>query len=620
MFRKSIRFKLIALLLIAVMLPNGVSITVSYFYTKASVTEKSIRENTNYLTLGGSNLQSYFTGIHELAMSIYSGINIPDSLYTAILSAKPHDLPDAGPIEDLKRNVFSSQLLNMFQSNKDIYQIHLFVNANKQSNTLLKGFFRREYNDSYRPPVAPSGKVEPYIEVSHPDHRYGMKSGIPNLKPGLIEVFSAHYPIYRTPSDEAMGYLSIDFRLSELEEISKSMNEPGSEQIFLLNEQGEALYSSDPDLIGKTIKAGWSKVSSTEDDGHFSWKDESFEGIVFYRAIQSPLFKGYLLKLVPYDNLYGDARTITRITTGIGILFLIIGMIAAILISIRFTNPIKRLISFTQKVQIGDMEAQVEVVTEDEFGILTRKINNMTQTINNLILKEYKLELANKSNQLKALQAQINPHFLYNALQSIATMSLKYKALEVYERICALGSMMRYTMATGINTVTLQEEVEHAENYLMLQKERFGEENLEVHIDIAEETRMQAVPKMILQPLVENIFKHAFEDGIVNGRIRVHIISRLDEAGNLSIAVSDNGKKLPPERVLEMESAINAEMRNEIEQIGLRNVLARLRLYFGKEASLTMRGHEKGGLTVSLWIPTENYESMEADKGESTDR
>ncbi|WP_230202501.1 sensor histidine kinase [Paenibacillus ihumii] len=584
------------------------------------MTEKSIRENTNYLTLGGANLQSYFTGIHELAMSIYSGINIPDSLYTAILSAKPHDLPDAGPIEDLKRNVFSSQLLNMFQSNKDIYQIHLFVNANKQSNTLLKGFFRREYNDSYRPPVSPSGKVEPYIEVSHPDHRYGMKSGIPNLKPGLIEVFSAHYPIYRTPSDEAMGYLSIDFRLSELEEISKSMNEQGAEQIFLLNEQGEALYSSDPDLIGKTIKAGWSKVPSEEEDGHFSWKDERFEGIVFYRAIQSPLFKGYLLKLVPYDNLYGDAKTITRITTGIGILFLIIGMIAAILISIRFTNPIKRLISFTQKVQTGDMEARVEVVTEDEFGILTRKINNMTQTINNLILKEYKLEIANKSNQLKALQAQINPHFLYNALQSIATMSLKYKALEVYERICALGSMMRYTMATGINTVTLQEEVEHAEHYLMLQKERFGEENLEVHFDIAEETRMQAVPKMILQPLVENIFKHAFEDGIVSGRIRVHMVSRLDEAGNLSIAVSDNGRKLPPERVLEMESAINAEIRNEIEQIGLRNVLARLRLYFGKEASLTMRGHEKGGLTVSLWIPTKNYISMEADKGESTDR
>lgn len=619
MFRKSIRFKLIALLLFAVILPTGVSITVSYFYTKASVTEKSIRENTNYLNLGASNLQSYFKGIHELALSIYSGINIPNSLYTSILSAKPHHLQDADSNEDVNRNVFSSQLLNMFQSNKDIYQIHLFVNANKQSNTLLKGFFRREYNDSYRPSVSPSGKMEPFIEITHPDHRYGMKSGIPNLKPGSIEVFSAHYPIYRTPSDEVMGYFSIDFRLSELEEIAKAMYHLGSEQIFLLNEQGGALYSSDPDLIGKTIKAGWSQVSSQEDYGHYSWKDENFEGIVFYRAIESPLFNGYLLKLVPYDNLYGDARAITRITTGIGMLFLIVGMIAAIFISIRFTNPIKRIISFTQKVQIGDMDAQVEVATEDEFGILTRKINDMTQTINNLILKEYKLEIANKSNQLKALQAQINPHFLYNALQSIATLSLRYKALEVYERICALGSMMRYTMATGVNTVTLQEELEHVEHYLMLQEERFGNEYLEIHFDVAEETRNQAVPKMILQPLVENVFKHAFDDGIVNGPIRVRIVSHLDEAGNLMIAVSDNGKKLPPEKVREMELAINVETRNEMEQIGLRNVLARLRLYFGKEASLTMRGHDNGGLTVTLWIPTGNCGIMEADKSESTD-
>lgn len=289
---------------------------------------------------------------------------------------------------------------------------------------------------------------------------------------------------------------------------------------------------------------------------------------------------------------------------GIGLLFLLIGGITAVLISVGFTRPIKKLIQFTQKVQTGQLDAQMDVEREDEFGLLTRKITGMTRTINDLIVKEYRLELANTTNQLKALQAQVNPHFLYNALQSIASLSLRYNAPQVYELIYSLGSMMRYSMNTERTQVPLRDEIEHVGNYVILMKERFGEENLQLVTEATEEALETVLPKMILQPLVENIFKHGFTDGIHQAEIG--ITCKLEGESRLVLSVKDNGKGMSPERLGEITAGLRSSGRPEDEQIGLYNVLARLRLQFGSGAGMTLENNQEGqGVTVTLIIPLE---------------
>lgn len=433
------------------------------------------------------------------------------------------------------------------------------------------------------------------------DHQYGVKSGFPNLKPGSVPVFTAHFPIYRTPSDSVLADLSIDYTLEELEGIVKSMYNSDTERLYVLNEQGQALFASDPDWVGKTINTGWSRLPGDSESGHFTWKKDGFQGIVMYRQIKDPLFSGSIIKLVPYEDLYGDARVITRFNMGIGVLFLLIGGLSAVLISIGFTRPIKKLIHFTQKVQIGQLDAHMDAEREDEFGLLTRKITGMTRTINDLIVKEYRLELANKTNQLKALQAQVNPHFLYNALQSIASLSLRYNAPKVYDLIYSLGSMMRYSMNTERTQVPLRDEIEHVQNYVILQTERFGEENLRLEIHAAEEALDLIVPKMILQPIVENIFKHGFADGIREGVIRIDCT--LEEQSRLILAVKDNGKGISAARLEEITAGLRSSGQSENEEIGLYNVLARLRLQFGSEAELTLENEAGQGVTVTLILP-----------------
>ncbi|QSF44535.1 sensor histidine kinase [Paenibacillus tianjinensis] len=603
MFRNSIRTRLMALVLLASVIPSGISVTFSYLYTKQSVTEQSVRQNTKLLTLGEGNLSSYFSGMNQRALSLYSGINVPSSFYTSLLTAKdPADLP-AGTAAPDNRAIISTQMYNLFLSDQNTFQIHLYIRAAKQSNLLLGGQFRRE-SDKYVPPEVPGGTYRPFIEVTHMDHQYGMKSRFPNLKSGTVPVFTAHFPLYRAPSADVLADLSIDYRLSELEGIAKSMYNSDTERLYVLNEQGQALFASDPDWIGKQVTAGWSRLPGSRENGHFTWDKDGFKGIVLYRHIDAPLFKGNIIKLVPYEDLYADARVITRFNTGIGVLFLILGGIVAVVISIGFTRPIKKLISFTQKVQIGQLDAHMDADREDEFGLLTRKITGMTRTINDLIVNEYKLELANKTNQLKALQAQVNPHFLYNALQSIASLSLRYNAPKVYDLIYSLGSMMRYSMNTERTEVPLRDELEHVQNYVILQTERFGEDNLQLDIDTDEAALDIVVPKMILQPIVENIFKHGFEDGVRGALITISCT--LDEQDRLILAVKDNGKGMPRGRLEEITASLEASGKAEYEEIGLYNVLARLRLQLSGETQLLLQSREGQGVTVTLVIPLAN--------------
>lgn len=267
MFKNSIRTRLMALVLLASVIPSGISVTFSYLYTRQSVTDQSVKQNTKLLTLGEANLRSYFSGMNQQAMSLYSGINVPSSFYTTLLTAKSAAQAPPGTILPDTRAIISTQLYNLFLSDRNTYQIHLYVRAARQSNLLLKGFFRREDNASYAAEGQAGGTYRPYLEVTHMDHQYGVKSGFPNLKPGSVPVFTAHFPIYRTPSDSVLADLSIDYTLGELEGIVESMYNSDTERLYVLNEQGEALFASDPDWIRKPVAAGWSRLPQSRTAG-----------------------------------------------------------------------------------------------------------------------------------------------------------------------------------------------------------------------------------------------------------------------------------------------------------------------------------------------------------------
>src|SRR5690606_32656020 len=206
---------------------------------------------------------------------------------------------------------------------------------------------------------------------------------------------------------------------------------------FLFNEQGHVVYASPSNGTTNTDSIDWITdiIEQEQTSGNFQYKDSSFDGIHVYERLPGPRQNWLLVKRIPYEMLYEDARQLTLINSLVLSLFLIIAVIATLYISIWFTNPIKQLIRYITHIEHGRFESSVGIQRSDEIGILARRFQQLMERLHQLILREYRLELANKTNQLKALQAQVNPHFLNNAVQSIGTLALQHADRKVYSLI-----------------------------------------------------------------------------------------------------------------------------------------------------------------------------------------
>ncbi|MFC5471406.1 sensor histidine kinase [Cohnella suwonensis] len=600
----SIRSKLIVLLLVATVVPICTSMVISYYYTKSSVTKDAIRSTESTLSLGKMNLLNYMNAVNQSSLTIYSGINQMGSLYTYIENLERRTSPNGVPdYSTLPPESLRSQLMNMLRTVKEFYKIHLYTLKDRMSMLQVNDFNRYLYNPEFVPPTA----IAAYVEPPHESHNYGMGNVIPLQERETVLTF--HRPIVRTPSDKILGYVSIDIRMDLIESIGEQLLTPG-DSLYIFDRKGNIVYAPDKERWGKSLNDDWvARVrESARTHGHFDWKNEGFSGIVFYEKLQTRFMDWTIVKLTPNEALDKSARGVTKINSLLFGLFLVVAVALTLYITIRFTRSIKKMLGYVKKIESGNLQQDIDIDDKDELGILARRFQSMMGTINDLILREYKLELANKTNQLKALQAQINPHFMYNALQSIATQSLHNGDQKTYSLITSLGKMMRYSMRTNDVTVEIQQEMDYVLAYLKLQKQRF-DDTFEYELNIEDETRKALIPKMIIQPLVENYFKHGFIPR--PGMARVSVATGTLPDGRIEIDVRDNGTGMDDEKLEALRGQLAQAGQPgwagdaSIAHIGLANVLARLRLHYGEAAEMAIEPVLPFGIQVRLRLPAQ---------------
>lgn len=600
----SIRNKLIVFLLIAIILPMIISIFISYMYTRESLKREFIRENLNTVYQGKSSIQEYLENINQVSLKVYKEIQEPDSLYQVLSGKSRNYLMD----REISENIHS-----ISKENNDIVQVYLHSNSNQQSYLIIDGFPKRtnESNPPLKQKDFPKNKVDPYIESTHIAHNYGMNDFPYAPKDKVITI---HRAIYKVPLKEYIGYISIDINLDSIRTMSDLLYSENSEDIHLIDNSGKVIYSSQENIIGSKLTDDWAKLLQNKQtsSGYFESNNENFSGITIYETVRHFEQEWVLAKRIPNQVLYRNANQLVLINALVVTVSLIIVILATLYISLKLTSPIKELISSIKKIKLKNMKLDINTKSTDEIGILAQTIKNMVGTIDNLIMKEYRLEIANKDNQLKALQAQINPHFIYNILQSIGALALQNNVPKIYDLTSSLGKMMRYTMNTSDPIVELSKEVDEVKTYLELQKQRF-KQKLIYNISIADDIKNLSIPKMILQPLVENYFKHGFEQIEKPGEISINI--KRIHPQLLLITVEDNGKGIAPDRLRFVQQKLNEEKTNatRIDQsIGLSNVLSRIQLYFNQHAKIEIANREPNGVKVTLQIPLRKENKYES--------
>ncbi len=449
-------------------------------------------------------------------------------------------------------------------------------------------------------------------EEPHRLHDYGMLSQTDTEE----EVCTFHWNLYSTMGDKIIGRMAIDVAVSGLARFLTAAE--NGNPVLVLGENGTVIYSNTDLLSEKQREEIWQQ---REQSRQIDFRGEDFQGIAFVQPVPDSGFGWTVVELKNRRELFAAANRILLYESA---LMIFAGILCAAVVTImiyRMMRPLREVHEYVQEVEQGNLTADIRNYSKysrpDEIGFLIEHLEHMIHTIQDMFIRQQKLSQAHRSVEMKMLLAQINPHFIYNSLQSISTLALVHGDKDVYQLLTKLGAEMQYSMDLERETAELPEELRYTANYLDLQRQRF-EQRFSYEIQAAPDTEKISVPRMMVQPLAENAIKHGKIHRRNGGFIRI-CTQRKDEW--LVLTLSDNGEGCPVER----REELNRELADLKEQemglsahIGMRNVCWRLRLMYGDKVSMKISESEWRGVQVTVKIPLDQYK--EGPKIESPDR
>ena len=280
------------------------------------------------------------------------------------------------------------------------------------------------------------------------------------------------------------------------------------------------------------------------------------------------------------------------------LVLLLLSLIFIWVISLTITRPLSALTSAMRHYEPGST-APLKTDSHDEISVLFSVFNNMQITIRDLIGNIERETSFRQRAELKALQAQITPHFLYNTLNSICMLAKKYNAVDIQQMIMALSKFFMISLSNGAEIISLEQELEQVHSYMYIQKIRYVD-RFTLNTDVPQELMQAKICKLTLQPLVENCINHAFSDIDEIGVIE--LAARRDE-DDIIITISDNG----PEGIVDIEK-LNHQVNKKfdpdepVEKYGIHNINQRIRLYFGDKYGITYKENKPHGLTAEIKI------------------
>ncbi|MCX7923629.1 MAG: sensor histidine kinase [Clostridia bacterium] len=413
---------------------------------------------------------------------------------------------------------------------------------------------------------------------------------------------------------EYSGVLFLDFDygiLSSLIEGQNNISYPNSD-LYIVNKNNSIMYSQSRALIESPLDYDFVRNLGGLDSGYQNVNKDGKEMRMVYYTSPYSLWK--VICFIPVDEFSKDAFSIKIFMTILTLICLVIVLTFSFVASSKLLRPINKLVEAMAEVEKGNFSTRINVKSHDEIKYIADSFNSMTSNIENLINKAYTAQLKQKEAELSALQRQINPHFLYNTLESIRGVSLFYGLHNIASMSKSLSMLFRYSISDTLS-VTIRDEIKHLDNYIQIQNFRH-DDKFEVCYNIPNDLYDYKILKFTLQPLVENSIKHGLEVKMGKGKIQIDI-SKVDNS--LEIIIRDDGIGMSTERVCELNKKLaedvalisgNSEATTEAGTgIGVINVNARIKLYFGSQYGLKYITCESGAC-VTIDLPAVKYEEL----------
>ena len=561
--------------LIAVLL-----IVISIYSRLSSQLEDTVKqENISLVNRVGSSMEVYLRNIMKLSDTIYYGIikNV-----------------------NLSEGSITEEMTLLYNNNKEqVLNIALISKEGQPISVVPASRFRKKFEVSKEEWFVNALNKTENIHFTRPHVQKLFEKGNNSYR-WVISMSRAVEITIGGSTEQAV--LLIDMAYQGLDEVLDEVSLGNGGYIYLMDSNGEIIWHPKFELIA----SGRVKENNLE---AIHYSDGSIEE-VFNNTKQT-----VVIKTVGYTGwklagvIKGAGISLNMLKTRLFIVFVISLIIFIVIlintyISFRVTNPIRELEKSVKKLEEGNLDADIYMGGSYEIQHLGKSVQDMKRRIKRLMQDIVTEHEEKRKSEFDSLQAQINPHFLYNTLDIIVWQIENEKQSEAVHTVTALARFFRLSLGKGKNIVTVKAEIDHVKNYLMIQHMRF-KNKFEYEFDVADDVLELASLKLMLQPLVENAIYHGMEFMDGDGLITIKAWRENDE---LYLSVSDNGLGMTEDKVAMVLEGKSNSGNGRGSGIGVKNVNERIKLYFGEAYGLKIDSEPDEGTTIIIHLPAKKYE------------
>ncbi|MDO4337010.1 MAG: sensor histidine kinase [Eubacteriales bacterium] len=583
---KSIQSAIFTVVSILVLSAVAIVTVVSLNYTRSSIYENSVEYTRAIVRQMNQNIDSYIDYMDNISSLIATGDDVQYYLYET-----EENTGDA-------RKRLLTQFSTILKGREDIRNLGILridgralINEGEQEVNPDLDIAGQEW---YR--EAMESRDSSALSSSHVQHV------VKGERPWVITL--SRDIRNRTGSGDSDGVFFIDLNYSAISSLcdQNSIGEKG--YVFILDEEGNIVYHPQQQQLYNELQTeNIDMVMNAESDTVIT--DNGDQGKI-YTLSRSEKTGWTVAACMNVGELLKNTRKAQSIYVLTAVALVVVALWISSIITRMITSPLQKLRDSMAKVQEGDFEtADVEVPSENEIGSLTKSFNVMTHRIEELMEQNVHEQEEKRKSELKALQSQINPHFLYNTLDSIIWMAEGKKHEEVVLMTASLARLLRQSISNEDELVPIGQEVEYARSYLTIQKMRY-KDKLEFQIDVEPSITGIKIIKLVLQPLIENAIYHGLKYKESKGLL---LVNGYEDGENVILEVKDNGVGMDEET---LEHIFERHKVNyQSNGVGVYNVQKRLQLYYGNSYGITYKSKQGTGTKATITIPKSQEDGHE---------
>lgn len=572
--RISMRTQLLCLAILIIL--TIVTVLTAYNYKRSiNLSIKQIFDaNQALLSLESQSFAAYLSDLDNFSLSLRN-----DSTFIqAVTTLSPMDYATANYIQGLMKSSFYSR--------KDLLAYEHSILNQKQTYAISNSSKQLKIRN-----VPDSKQIDMILQnTSAPNYLFIT----PSENPAVLMVYYREIIDIKTQKPLALVKLTLNTQyIRSITAIHDKLNNC----FVLLDPAGNCFYTNQPEVLANLDGARLVDSLYNSNQQYYDDADNTT-----YLIVGEQTGNFYFVTLTPLQSIM-ESLTITRnISFALGLIAILITMALFAYFIQLITKPLSILAKHMKEAGKGDFSTRWELHGSSEIQQLTQRYNAMLTEIDDLIKKNYIAKYNEEQAKLIALESQVEPHFINNTLQTIATEAIVNNQHKIYDMVLALSSLQRYALK-GQEMISVETEMDEVHKFILLQKARM-DTTLSYSEEIEETAYEKLLPKLSIMTLVENSIQH----GIAGDRNSIAIYVHIDsEPGFLLVKVTDDGAGITPEKIDEIQAVMKSHLFNSIntQNIGLLNLNSRLKILFGEHASLDVESEIGAGTTVTLRVPDE---------------